>query len=112
MKTLTTEELEQKRMEAMSAMYAAVERAEDAVDSARVAARVYLHTSALLTTDPNGHLAQMAAQNRAGWSGGPYGRNNITESLLREEALELLNYERWRGLPWQLRPYKVTGEEK
>lgn len=69
-----------------------LQRALDAIEAARQAAVSYLMAEAKLRWATEGEeaviesLFGVAATNRAEWSGGPLGNNNLREHLMREAA--------------------------
>jgi len=104
---MSNDELNLQQDAAYNALRAAIEAAVDALESAKTAANVYAHAVALQSDDPAQTLAQLAWTSRGGWSGGPLGKNNLQENLLREEALQLMVRDQWQRRPlWTLRPMK------
>ena len=101
------EEINAQQGAAYDALRRAIEAAADALASAATAANVYAHATALQSNDPAQTLAQLAWTNRGSWSGGPLGKNNLQENLLREESLQLMVRDEWRRRPlYKLRPMK------
>ena len=104
---MSNDELSLQQDAAYNALRDAIEAAVDALASATTAANVYAHAVALQGDDPAQTLAQLAWTNRGSWSGGPLGKNNLQENLLREECLQLMVRDQWQRRPlWKLRPMK------
>jgi hypothetical protein len=104
---MSNDELNVQQGAAYEALRNAIEAAVDALASATTAANVYAHVVALQSDDPAQTLAQLAWTNRGSWSGGPLGKNNLQENLLREEALQLMVRDEWMRRPLRkLRPMK------
>jgi hypothetical protein len=104
---MSNDELNLQQDAAYNALRDAIEAAVDALASATTAANAYAHAVALQSDDPAQTLAQLAWASRGSWSGGPLGKNNLQENLLREECLRLMVRDDWQRRPlWKLRPMK------